>query len=50
MRLIVAALRSVATLVGIALYVAILVFATAGQLFHVDAILNLFDLKKVFSV
>lgn len=29
-------------------YVAILVFATVGQLFHVDWILNLFDLKRVF--
>ncbi len=33
-----------------ALYVAILVLATIGELFGIDAILNLFDLKKLFSV
>jgi len=29
-------------------YAALLVFATIGQLFHVDWILDLFDLKKIF--
>lgn len=31
-----------------AVYVALLVFATIGQIFHIDWILNLFDLKRVF--
>ena len=29
-------------------YVALLVFATFGQIFHIDWILNLFDLKRIF--
>ena len=32
-----------------ALYVAILVVATVGELFDIDAILDVFDVKKVFS-
>ncbi|MCU0725702.1 MAG: hypothetical protein MUE73_07935 [Planctomycetes bacterium] len=33
-----------------AVYVAILVFATVGELFDIAWILDLVDLKKVFSV
>ncbi len=36
-------------LIRFAVYVAVLVLATVGQVFHIDAILDLFDLKKVFS-
>ena len=31
------------------IYVALLVFATVGELFDIHAILDLFDLKKLFS-
>ena len=30
-------------------YVALLVFATIGEIFDVDWILDIFDLKKIFS-
>ncbi|MEN8152073.1 MAG: hypothetical protein ABFS86_19815 [Planctomycetota bacterium] len=30
-------------------YVALLVFATIGELFNIDWILDIFDLKKIFS-
>jgi hypothetical protein len=36
-------------LIVFAVYVALLVFATIGELFDVDWILDLFDLKKIFS-
>jgi hypothetical protein len=36
-------------LVVFSVYVALLVFATIGELFDVNWILDLFDLKKVFS-
>ena len=36
-------------LVVFSVYAALLVFATVGELFDVDWILDLFDLKKVFS-
>ncbi len=32
------------------IYVAILVVATVGQLFQIDFILDLFDLKKLFAL
>jgi hypothetical protein len=31
-------------------YVALLVFATIGEIFDIDWILNIFDLKKLFSI
>jgi len=31
------------------IYVVLLVFATIGELFDIDGILNLFDLKKLFA-
>ncbi|MHC4470973.1 MAG: hypothetical protein ACYTDY_08620 [Planctomycetota bacterium] len=36
-------------LVLFAVYVAILVVATIGELFDIDAILDIFDVKKLFS-
>ena len=36
-------------LVVFSVYVALLVFATIGELFDVDWILDIFDLKKLFS-
>jgi len=36
-------------LVVFSVYVALLLFATIGEIFDVDWILDLFDLKKVFS-
>ena len=36
-------------LVVFSVYVALLVFATIGELFDVDWILDIFDLKKIFS-
>ncbi len=37
-------------LIVFSVYVALLVIATIGELFDIDAILNIFDLKKLFSV
>ena len=37
-------------LVLFTIYVAILVFATIGELFQIHFILDLFDLKKLFTV
>jgi len=37
-------------LIVFTVYVALLVFATIGEIFDVDWILDLFDLKKIFSV
>jgi hypothetical protein len=36
-------------LVLFSVYVAVLVVATIGELFDIDAILNLFDVKRLFS-
>ena len=36
-------------LVLFSLYVAILVVATIGELFDIDAILDVFDVKRLFS-
>ena len=36
-------------LVLFALYVAVLVVATIGELFDIDAILDVFDVKRLFS-
>jgi hypothetical protein len=37
-------------LIVFTVYVALLVFATIGEIFDVDWILDIFDLKKIFSV
>ena len=37
-------------LVIFSVYVAILVFATIGEIFDIEFILDLFDIKKLFAV
>jgi hypothetical protein len=37
-------------LIVFTVYVALLVFATIGEIFDIDWILDIFDLKKIFSV
>ena len=36
-------------LIVFGIYVALLVFATIGEIFDIDWILDIFDLKKLFS-
>jgi hypothetical protein len=36
-------------LIAFGIYVVLLVFATVGEIFDIDWILDIFDLKKLFS-